>query len=48
MKVKASMSLATLTYMNSEVLREILSDKDYDEETKGLARRVLNARGESL
>ena len=44
MKVFASMSLSTLNYLSTEALYEILDDKSYDEETKSLARRVINAR----
>jgi len=44
MKALASMSLSALNYLSTEALYEILNDKNYDEETKSLARRVINAR----
>lgn len=44
MKTLTSMSLSTLNYLSTEALYEILDDKNYDEQTKSLARRVINSR----
>ncbi|AUR81998.1 hypothetical protein NVP1017O_29 [Vibrio phage 1.017.O._10N.286.55.C11] len=39
-----SMSLITLSHLSTEFLYEIISSTKYDEETKLLARRVVNSR----
>lgn len=44
MENKQSMSLLTLSHMTTEYLYEIVRGKEFDEETKQLAQRVINAR----
>lgn len=39
-----SMSLITLTYLSDDALSDVINGNNYDEETKVLARRVLNSR----
>ena len=43
-KSKISYSLITLTNLSTEALYEIESCNDYDEKTRRLARRAINAR----
>ena len=43
-KSKKSYSLITLANLSTEALYGIVSGNDYDESTKMLARRVINAR----
>ncbi|AUR94714.1 hypothetical protein NVP1198B_05 [Vibrio phage 1.198.B._10N.286.54.F4] len=43
-KPKVSFSIASLSWMSDDALNEIIRSNVYDEETKKLAARVINAR----
>lgn len=39
-----SMSLVTLSHLTTEALYNVVNGNEYDEETKSLARRIINSR----
>lgn len=41
---KISLSLATLNIMATSVLNEIVANDEHDDDTKSLAKRILNTR----
>lgn len=43
-KPKVSYSITTLAWLSDEALAEIIRSDNYDDDTKKLARRVINQR----